>query len=59
MDSLQNKRSEQAQKIVKKPYTIPKIQIYGDLRQVTNAVTNDGPGLHDGKSDGPHVKATH
>jgi len=53
MDSQQTNpdkqdRDKQDHKIVRRPYQKPRVQIYGDLRQITHTVQeggiNDNPG---------------
>lgn len=44
MDPSTTKQNEQT---AKKPYRTPHLQIYGDLREITNTVTNTGHATDD------------
>jgi hypothetical protein len=59
MNSLPKKHCEQDQETVKRPYATPKVQVYGDLRQLTNGTAGNKSVNPDGSSDGPNAKHTH
>jgi hypothetical protein len=46
MDSLKEEQSEDSGNTVRKPYSTPQVQIYGNLRDITQSVM--GSGLSDG-----------
>ena len=53
-------RSEKLEDIAKKPYTQPKLQVYGDLRSITAHAGNTGPAAGDPPPHGyPTINKTH
>jgi len=42
MNSLGKGQNEHSRKNVRKPYRTPQVQIYGDLRQITQTVGTEG-----------------
>ena len=46
MNSLQKGQNEHGRVSVRKPYMTPQVQIYGDLRQITQAIGSTGMADH-------------